>query len=287
MRSLREALLAIRRAPLLSALSALAIAFSLLILGLFGLAAHNIDRSLAHVEERVEVVAYLATDTDPEAVRLARTEISRFPEVADVRYVSRVEALREATREMPEFSDVFSALDVNPLPASLEIRLTPPARNPEGTSAVAERVAAYSFVDEVRYGREWVERLHSLRRVAGASAALLGGAFAFAAVLLVGSTVRMAILARREEIRVMESVGATDAFIRRPFLVEGLMTGLGGGLVALGLLYGLYTMADRTFLRLAWLPDLWIVLGLALGAVLGMLAAARSVRKEISAHRAV
>jgi cell division transport system permease protein len=271
----------------MTALSVLSIAFSLLMAGAFGLTAHNIDVALEDVEERVQVVAYLGEDVPSRAVELARSEIGSYPEVEEVRYVSKVEALRNASRELPEFSDVFSALEVNPLPASLEIRLVPAARNPSGAREVAARVSGYAFVEEVRAAQEWVEQIYSLRRMAAAAALLLGGAFAVAAVLLVGSMVRMAVLSRREEIAVMESVGATDAYMRRPFLVEGGITGLGGGLLALVLTYGLYLLADQTFLGLAWIPPAW-ALGLPLaGMALGVGAAARSVQKEIRGQRVV
>lgn len=287
MRALREAVRSVRRFPLMSGLSAMAVAFSLLTAGAFALTAHNIDRTLEGVEERVQVVAYLDDEAPARAVEVARAEIASYPEVDEVRHVSKREALQTASREMPEFSEVFSALEVNPLPASLEIRLVPGARDPAGAGEVAERVRAYAFVEEVRAGQEWVQQIYSLRRIAAATALLLGGAFAVAAVLLVGSTVRMAVAARRQEIAVMESVGATDSYIRRPYLAEGALTGLAGGLLALTLTFGLFFLADRTFLDLAWLPPLWAAALPAAGAVLGLLAAGRSVQKEIRAQRPV
>lgn len=281
MRVVREAVAGIRRAPLLSGLSIAAIGLSLLVIGLFSLAAHNIDLSLANVEARVEVVAYLFEGPDDEQVDLARVEIASFPEVEAVTYVSKVEALYNASRELTEFSDVFSDLEVNPLPSSLEVRLAEGHRDPESAANVADRLAGYSFVEEVRYGREWVDRIFTLRRIAGGGALILGITFAVGAVLLIGIAVRMAVLARSHEIGIMKTVGATDAYIRRPFLVEGMFTGLAGGLVAFGLTYAGYAIVDRTFLALAWVPDTWVVLGLGFATLLGMLAAARAVVKEL------
>lgn len=285
MRPLREALAGLRRAPLLGGLSVAAIGLSLLILGLFGLSAHNIDRAISDVERRVEVVGYLVEDAGEDRIRLARREIERYPEVEEVRYISKTEALVTAGRELPEFSDVFSDVDVNPLPASLELRLRPDSRRPEDVRAVADRLAGYEFIEEVRYGEEWVERIFLLRRIAGGTALLLGGAFAAVAVLLIGTAVRMAILARSDEISIMRTVGATEGYIQRPFLVEGLITGLGGGLLALALTRGLYLLADDAFVRIAWLPDLWVVGGVLAAAALGMVAAAYAVRRELRRRR--
>jgi cell division transport system permease protein len=281
MRSVREALAGFGRAPLLGGLSVAAIGVSLLIVGLFAVAGHNVDRALSGIESRVEVVAYLHDDVDDELVGLATAEIEAYPEVSEVTYVSKVEALYRASQEMTEFSDVFSDLEVNPLPASLVVQLAPGSRTPNAAERVAERVEGYDFVEEVRYGREWVDRLYRLRRIVGGGALLLGGSFAIGAVLLIGIAVRMAVLARRREISIMKTVGATESYIRRPFLVEGLFTGLLGGLLATGLTYGAYRVVDRTLLPLEWVPEWWMGVGLLFAGLLGMLAAARAVRREL------
>ncbi|MFQ5678408.1 MAG: cell division protein FtsX [Gemmatimonadota bacterium] len=281
MRAVREALAAFRRAPLLGGLSVVAIGFSLLIVGLFGLTTHNIDEALSDVEERVEVVGYLTEDASEEQVTVAREEIGNYPEISRVRYVSKTEALLNASRELPEFSDVFSDLEVNPLPASLELSLKPGFRDPRHVGAIVDRLRTYAFIEDVRFGQGWVERVHALRRVAGAAAALLGGAFAAVAIMLIGTAVRMAILARSEEITIMELVGATPGYIQRPFLIEGLITGTLGGLVALILTRLVYQLVNASFFRMEWLPDLWMILGVGGAALLGMLAAGQAVRREL------
>lgn len=284
MRPVREALASFRRAPLLGGLSVGAIGLSLLIMGLFGLAAHNIGSAITDVERRVEVVGYLLEDAGEDRVAIARRELEIYPEIEEVRYVSKTEALVNARRDLVEFSDVYQGLDINPLPASLHLRLKPGFRDPAAVEAVALRLAGYEFIEEVRFGEAWVEQLFSLRRMAGVAAGVLGGAFAIVAVLLIGTSVRMAILARSEEIQVMQTVGATDSYIQRPFLVEGFITGLLGGFIALGLTrlgYALFIRRFAGFEQLAWLPDTWIAGGLAAAAVLGVLAASLSVRREL------
>jgi cell division protein FtsX len=100
--------------------------------------------------------------------------------------------------------------------------------------AVARRLESYDFVDDVRFGEEWVEKLYRLRTIASAAGIALGLTFALVAVIIIGSTIRMAVLARTNEIHIMRLVGATDGFIRAPFLIEGFLKGLLGGLLALG-----------------------------------------------------
>lgn len=281
MRALREALTAMRRTPVLAVLAMTAIGLSIFSIGLFALTAYNIDVALASVERRVEVVAYLRDDASEELIEIGRHEIESFPEVSEVRYVSKVEALFEASRELTEFSDVYSDLEVNPLPASLEVSLRDGSRTPADVEAVADRLTAYHFVEEVRFGREWVDRIYDLRRVAGAGALALGVSFAVGAALLIGIAVRMSVLARSREIAIMQTVGATDGYIRRPFLVEGWLTGLGGGLLAIGLTWAAFVVVESTFLSLSWLPYTWIAAGLIVASLLGMVAAWRAVRREL------
>lgn len=284
MRPLREALASFRRTPLLAVLSITAIGLSLVILGLFALSAHNIDTAIGDVERRVEVVGYLIEDAAADQVQIARGEMEGFPEVEEVRYVSKTEALVNARRDLVEFSDVYQDLEVNPLPASLHLRLREGFRTPEAVSAVAERLAGYEFIDDVRFGEGWVEQLFALRRMAAGAAALLGGAFAIVAILLIGTSVRMAILARHEEIEIMQTVGATEGYIQRPFVVEGMITGLVGGLIALGITrlgYGVFRSRFATFDAIQWIPETWIVGGILAATALGVIASAFAVRREL------
>jgi cell division transport system permease protein len=280
--ALREALAAFRRTPLLTGLSATMIALSLFLLGLFGIVAHNIRKVLQQVESRVEVVAYLRDNALPPEVEAAQQEIMRFAGVRDVRYISREQALMKAQAELPEFRNVFGGLDANPLPASLEISLEPNQRGPDAIKAVADQVAAFRFVEDVRYGSEWLDKIYLLRRVAGTATLILGTAFAVVAALIIGAAVRMAIYARRDEIAIMRLVGATHGFIRRPFLTEGLITGLLGAGLAVLLTWGAFRVLSGNLLALEWLPETWIVTGLMGGVLLGVLASAIAVRRYLN-----
>lgn len=279
--AIREALAAFRRAPVLTTLSAAMIGLSLFVVGLFGMGTHNIRRVLEQIESRVEIVAYLKDDVRADAAQLMLAEIKAFPEVAEAIFISRDEALAAARRELPELRAVFSDLEVNPLPASIEVRLLPGNRSPEVVAQVAARISGYPFVEDTNYGKEWVERIYLLRRIAGATAVVVGGAFAAVAILIIGTAVRMAIFARRDEIEIMRLVGATDAFVRMPFLLEGVLTGLLGAGFALSATYTIYKVLVRTVFPLAWLPNQWVLAGIAAGGVVGLIASAISVRQHL------
>jgi cell division transport system permease protein len=280
--TLREALAGFRRTPLLTGLSAAMIALSLFVMGLFGIAAHNIRVVLEQVEARVEVVAYLRDDAAPAAVERGRADIAGFPEVLEVFYISREQALETARRELRDFEVFFTDLDVNPLPASLEIRLKPGERAPQSVRSVADRVSTLPFVEDVRYGREWLDKIYLLRQVAGAAAVVVGGTFAAVAALIIGSAIRMSVHARREEIAIMRLVGATDGFVRRPFVLEGLLTGLVGGSLALLMTFGVFRVISEAVIVLRWIPDAWTVAGIVTGGVLGALASSLALRRYLA-----
>ena len=277
----REALLAFRRAPLLSALSVTTIAFSLFVVGLFGLVAVNLQQALRQVGERVEVVAYLLPGTPIETVTMGVKDIEAFPEVRSATFVSEDEALARARAELVEFRDVLQELERNPLPASIEVKLKPGFSDAERASAVADRLKGFGFVDDVRFGRDWVEKLDWLRRIAAAVGLVVGAAFAVVAVIIIGTTIRMAVLQRSREIAIMRLVGATNGFIRRPFLLQGAIKGMLGGLVAIALSYAACTMIDRWLIHAAFFSRLQALAIVGFGTLIGLIGSAASVGRHL------
>jgi cell division transport system permease protein len=279
--TVREALLAFRRAPLLSALSVTTIAFSLFVLGLFGLVAVNLRQALRGVAERVEIVAYVLPGTQIETVTLAEQDIEAFPEVLSADYVPEDSALARARRELVEFRDLLREMERNPLPSSIEVRLKPGYQDAAHVNAVAERLRSFSFVDDVRYGRDWVEKLDRLRGLAAAVGVVVGAAFAVVAVIIIGTTIRMAVLQRSREIAIMRLVGATDGFIRRPFLLQGALKGLLGGLVAVGLSYAAYVLINRFLIASSFFTALQALAVVVFGAVIGLMGSLLSVGRHL------
>jgi len=272
--SVREAWNASRRAPLLSALGVVTIAFSLFAFGLFALVAVNIRHALRGVEERVEVRAFVTDGTSADAIATAMADIAAFPEVARVDYVSQEGALERARKDMGEFSDVFEEAV---LPASLDIHLKAGLRDPGTVRSVADRVRSYQFVDDIRYGEEWVEKLYQLRTVAAGTGLGLGLAFAAVSIIIIGATIRVSVLARAREISIMRLVGATDGFIRAPFLIDGFVKGILGGLLALLLTWIAYRAVDMRFMALVFFDPRFVVIGILGGTLIGVLGSATSV----------
>lgn len=283
----REALRAFRRTPLLSGLSVGAIAFSLFTTGLYALVSLNFSGALAGLAERVEVVAFLLRGTPVETITVAAEDVAAFPEVLDVEYVSEDQALERAREELVEFREAYRELTTNPLPASLEIRLQPEFRSARHAQAVADRLAGYPFVDDVRYGREWVERLDQIRRLAAWVQFLIGLTFALVAVAIIGVTIRITVFQRAEEITIMRLVGATNGFIRGPFVLEGAIKGALGGIAAVALCRLAYELFRAGIgvplpqLRFFDSGDLLLILlaGTLLGLIGSLLSVGRHLRR--------
>jgi cell division transport system permease protein len=278
MRSLRDAFVTFRRTPLLSLLSVTTIAFSLFAFGLFGLVALNIRETLDRLEDRVELRAFVADGIPQETIAAAAADIATFPEVQSAYTVTPAQALARAQRELGDFEDVFEGAV---LPASIDIRLRPGMRDPATVKRVAARVQAFAFIDDIRYGAEWIEKLYRLRNIAGIAGVVLGLAFAAVSVIIIGATIRMAVLSRAQEISIMRLVGATDSYIRRPFLLEGFAKGVMGGLLALLLVWIARLLIDRYIIETVFFDARLAALGLLFGALIGLLGSAVSVGRHL------
>lgn len=278
----REAFFAFRRSPLLTGLSIVTIAFALYTLGVFGLVWLNIERVLESAEERVEIVAYLRDDTTAGESGALMREAAVYPEVDSIRYVSREDALARVREEFQEYEELYEDLDTNPLPASLEIALAPGYRRSAQVQEVAARISRFPFVEEVRYGEEWVRKLNFLQDMSLFLGLVVGGIFAFVAFVAIGATINLVVLAREDEFAIMKMVGATPGFIARPFVLEGFTKGVIGALVALALLLATFTVLERRVLALEFYSPAEIAIGVALGGVLGSLASILSLRRHVS-----
>lgn len=276
--ALREALLAFRRSPALSVLSIVTIAFSLFAFGLFSLVALNIRNTLRTVEERVEIRAFLLDGAPVDSIANTMETIGGYAEVQRVEYISAEQALERARRELGEFRDVFEA---EFLPASLDIRLREGYRDPNTVRSVANRLITMGYVEDVRYGEDWIVKLHRLRTIATASGIALGLAFAGVSIIIIGTTIRMTVMARAREISIMRLVGATDGFVRRPFVIEGFLKGVLGGVLALVLTWGTHTLVSRAFFATDFFPPALAAVGILGGAMIGVLGSAASVRRHL------
>jgi cell division transport system permease protein len=194
--------------------------------------------------------------------------------VKDVSFVSEEEALRRARSELVEFRDAYRDIQVNPLPASIEVRMKDGYRDAATVERVAQRLRGFGFIEDVRFGREWIQKLDHLRNITGVVGLVIGLAFAAVAVVIIGVTIRLTLLQRAREIAIMRLVGATNWFIRGPFLLEGALKGLLGGLLSLVLCYAGYVLfrdnSGGTLSGLIFFHPEQMVLIIIFGVLLGL-----------------
>jgi len=285
----QEALGDLRRSPAINTISVLTMAVSLTLVGAFLILAANLGAVIERWTGQLRVDVFLEDDADPEAVEALVRELEADPLIAALRRVSREEALVEFREMFPDLAAVPDELGENPFPASLRATLVQPPPAPEALAALGERLTSRPGVEEVRYDQSWVEKLASLVRLFAVGAVLVGGILIFAALFTMSSVIRLNVYARQEEIRLQRLVGATASFIRGPFVAQGVLQGLGGGLLALAVLYagqaGLVASAgeERNALLLLAVgrPLTAGAAGLlvGLGSLIGLVGSATAVRR--------
>ena len=278
---LRETVTSLYRSPMLTVLSISMISLALYILGLFALGTYNFYLVLNDMEERIQIVAYLRDVATVEDISDLRDILNTLPEVSATQLVTKEEALAKANNELPEFREIFSELRNNPLPASLEIQLVAESRTPEGTNNVVSHIESHPIVEGIEYGQEWVSTFFALSRIAGAATLLFGVAFSIAASLIIGTAVKINVVARKKEIEIMQLVGAQGRFIMYPFLLEGALTGIIGGAGGVILTYLTGQVMSRYVFSVNWLPFTWVLIGMISTLGLGIVTSIFSVRRQL------
>jgi cell division transport system permease protein len=212
------------------------IAVAFIVLGGFLIVTSNMERVFRRWQDAAEFSVYLS-DTATAAQRTAIEQTLRgHGVVAATELVSKEDAMRRFKENFATLADAAADLSGNPLPASIEVRLRTNA-DPSDVELLAQKAASLSGVADVRYDRQWIERLMYALAVVRSGGFALAALLVFAAALTVASVVRLALFARREEIHIMQLVGAPIAYIRGPFVVEGLIQGGVGAIVALTVLW--------------------------------------------------
>lgn len=184
----------------------------------------------------MNVVFFLQRDLPPDARRALLGTIAKSPFVAEVRQVSPEEARERLRRKFPELQEVLRDIGPSPFPPSIEAVLKKEGRDSAAVVPFLNRMRATKGIIDIQYNRDWVERMQSLSRLARAVGFFLGGILVLASFFIISNVIKLNVIARRNEIEILRMVGATNTFIRVPFLMEGITLGVLGGLLSLALL---------------------------------------------------
>jgi len=234
---IKEAVSSLRHNGLMSFASISTVALSLLILGLFLIMVLNLNQIASSIESKVEITVYLQDDLSDYEQRQIGTQITKISGVTEVIYVGKEEALKRFRERLGEQQSLLNALgDTNPLPNSFEVKVD----MPEKVKLVASALSKMKGVENAKFGQEVIEKLFSLTRMIRLFGLVLIIFLALAALFIISNTIRITVFARRKEIGIMKYVGATNWFIRWPFLIEGMILGFGGALISVILIVKIY-----------------------------------------------
>jgi cell division transport system permease protein len=275
---LTQAVTGIKRAGFMSVACIIIMTCTLLIFGIFLLATANLREILRFAHEKVEIVAFLEDDLSEAGADSLVAELENIPFVENIRYVNPSAALERLKTEFGSRSYILDALDDNPLPASLEITLKPQYRLKDRVVSVAERVEQMRGVEDVSYGRGWITVLERMVRVFALVDIVVGLVVGIAAVVTVSYTVRLTLYARRELIRVLKLVGATDFFVMAPFILEGVIHGLVSVVLSACVLYLGFRAIDIKVPQAVFMPWGMIAFFTVFGLLVAVLGSWLSVR---------
>jgi len=243
-----EALTSLWRSRLITGLSVITIAVSLFVLGAFLSLASNLADVVARWSDKVQVTFYLE-DQLPEAPREGlQSALRADPAVESVAYISREEALRRFRALFREMRSLPEDLGENPFPAALEVTLKPARNAAVDAQRLVDAFRKAPGVEDVEYDLLWIQRLTTAVRLVRGAGAFLGAILVLAAVFTISNVMRLTMYARQDELDIMRLVGAAPAYVKGPFVLEGMIQGGLGGVLALGLLWGIFHALSRDLL---------------------------------------
>jgi cell division transport system permease protein len=224
-----------------AAVAVLTIAAGMFVLGFFLMLNANLQRLVGRWSESAELSVYLRDDATPEQLAVVDDLIAKSGLAARREYLSKEQAAVRFRQDFPDMADATAKLDANPFPASFEVRLKPEVREAgAAVDSLAMTLGSMPGVADVRYDRRWLSRLNAVVRFVRGIGLVIIAMLAVASALTVANVVRLAASARREEIDIMQLVGAPFAYVRGPFVVEGVLQGGTGALVAVLLLWAVF-----------------------------------------------
>jgi cell division transport system permease protein len=287
-----RALINIRQNVFVNVVTIGTITLALLIVSLFLLLFVNLENAAENWSEKVQVTVYFEKELTPQTQTDIKTRIQALTATSKVQWVSRDEALKRFKGRLKGQETLLEGIRPEILPTSFEITLKKSSRNTESVDGYVAKLKTIPGIGEIQYGEEWVRRFNTFLTFMRIVGGLAGGFLVLAVIFIVSNTIQLTIYARRDELEIMSLVGATRLFIKMPFLLEGLLQGITGGIIALLLLLSIHLLFLHNagnFLTfnpvtagLSFLPPEYSAGLIAAGAVLGFLGSLAALRRFIN-----
>lgn len=283
----REALLSFRRSALMSLAAIISTTTILIIVGVFLLISINSSLFLKNLESQLEIIIYLKDDISKTEVKALEDNLVSINGIKEIKFVSKEEAYQRLLEDLGDQRDILNAIEVNPLPASFEIKV----KDPKMIEQIANQVEKLKKVEEVEYGQGIVERLLNFTYIFRIGGILILALLVSASILIISNIIKITVYARRDEIEIMSLSGATHWFIKWPFVIEGFLQGFISAILTILILYNFYFFAlNKVHQAVPFLPVVWekmelLPIGLiiiALGSLVGILGSMFSVGRYFS-----
>ena len=282
---IKETYKSIRRNGFMSFASISTVAVSLLVLGMFLMIFLNTNNLAQYLENQVQISVYMQDSATDKELASVKDKLTKMPGVVKVTQVNKQQALERFKKRLGDQEQLLNSLGKeNPFPNSFEVQVD----NPDRIKVLTPQIGQLPKVETAKFGQEVVEHLFQLTKILRLGGIVLVVFLAMATLFIISNTIRLTVFARRKEVIIMKYVGATDWFIRWPFLLEGMTLGFFGAVVAFVLINSIYaSLLDRIHATLAFLPllptspllvyvDLFL---LAAGTGIGALGSYISLRK--------
>lgn len=212
------------------------ICLTFLTVGIFLALANNIEYVAEQISNNMAAVFFLDKNVSEGEIRAINEELKRSPLVLETSVVSAEEAVDKFKEKFPELQGIIENLNINPFPPSIETTFKEKSITSREASGLINHIKDMPGVEDVQFNQDWIERMHSFSRLAKAVGFFLGGILVLASFFIISNVIKLNVLARKDEIEILRLVGATNTFIRIPFLLEGITLGVIGGIVSLLLL---------------------------------------------------
>lgn len=275
----RESFKTLLRHKGIMSLSIVIMSLSLLVLAVFLLVTDNVLTVLDKTRAELKIYVYLEENLTTEDIERNYQQLFSMESVESVVFVSKQEAMAEFERELGEDQFILESLETNPLPASFRVTLLDQHRNKTDIQSFAEQAAAITGVEEVNYGKDFIDRFSLLARVFVYVDIALGCIVILSSVFIISNTVRLTILSREKSIEILKLVGATNRFITTPFIIEGAFQGGIASFVSLALLFGVYIAATRVIPDVAFLGAGKVALYVLTCVLLGSIGSYAALRR--------
>jgi cell division transport system permease protein len=276
---LKEGFLGFSRARLATTIGIITISLSLALIGIFGLLVQNLSDTFLRIYNQIHLEVFIDPSLDDSAIRNLQYKIQSLNEVESLTYISPETALAEFQKDFGE--DLTKVLDSNPLPPSFRVVLKSGYAQFETTEAVVRQIESFKSVDEVVFQKNIIRLMDKYFWVSVIVAGALGIAIFVISTLLIFNTIRLTIYSRQTVIEIMKLVGATPAFIKAPFIIEGILQGLIGSLLAVGLLWLMADVIKTLFMPGLFIPLFFLGIIVLIGMLLGFIGSYISVGKYL------